>query len=166
MTASGVTKPVDATSRFYQANKDRLYAYLLRLTGNHHLACDLVQESFVRYLGRYGDRPDSCPLLYTIARHAALDAIRRRHPETSDSVDRADGAGDPEQRVMDREALHRVLTALGQMESVDRELIALVATADLTYREIGTMLNLSEANVKVKVHRARIRLRAILGPGG
>ena len=38
---------------FYKNSKDGLFAYLLRMTGDYHLACDLVQESFVRYLRRY-----------------------------------------------------------------------------------------------------------------
>ena len=45
---------VNTYSFFYKENKDRLYAYLLRMTGDRQLALDLVQESFTRYLGRYG----------------------------------------------------------------------------------------------------------------
>ena len=37
---------------------------------------------------------------------------------------------------------------------------------DLTYREIARVLNISEANVKVRVHRSRMKLKAILSSGG
>ena len=67
---------------------------------------------------------------------------------------------------MDRQALEHVLAAIRQLAATDRELISLVATGDLTYREIGNILNLSEGNVKVKVHRARNRLKEILASGG
>lgn len=158
---------VNAYSQFYTQYKDRLYAYLLRMTGETQLAIDLVQESFVRYLGRYGSRDGgNRSLLYTIARNAALDAIRQRKTDAFE-VDSCESPGnDPEQQVIDRQALARLLTAIGQLASPDRELVSLVATADLTYREIARILNISEANVKVRVHRARKRLRVILSSGG
>jgi RNA polymerase sigma-70 factor (ECF subfamily) len=55
-----------------------------------------------------------------------------------------------------------MLAAIQQLNPVDRELIALLATEAFSYRQIGTILNISEANVKVRVHRARLRLKAIL----
>lgn len=151
---------------FYIKNKDRLFGYLLRMTGDYHLACDLVQESFTRYLGRYGNKGDSRPLLYTIARNAAVDAIRGQKADGSDADDQEDPGNNPEQQVMAHEAFERMLAAIGKLAPPDRELISLVATADLTYREIAGVLNMSEANVKVKVHRARTKLREIMGSGG
>jgi RNA polymerase sigma-70 factor (ECF subfamily) len=54
------------------------------------------------------------------------------------------------------------MDAIKRLPPFDRELIALVAGADLSYSQIGKVLNISEANVKVKVHRARIKLKEIL----
>jgi RNA polymerase sigma-70 factor, ECF subfamily len=155
---------MDDYSHFYKAHKERLYAYLLRMTGDVFLACDLVQESFARYLGRYGHRGGSKSLLYTIARNAALDAIRKQKPGGCDADDCEDPAGNPEKQTIDREAFDRMLAAVGQLAPPDRELISLVATADLSYQEIGKILNISEANVKVRVHRARTKLKTLLDP--
>ena len=157
---------VDAYSLFYTENKDRLYAYLLRMTGEAQSAADLVQESFTRYLGRYGSRDGNRSLLYTIARNAALDTIRRQKPESLDEGGHEDPCENPEQQAMDRQAFDRMLAAIGQLTQPDRELISLVATADLTYLQIGRILHISEANVKVRVHRARTKLRDILSSGG
>lgn len=154
---------MDAYSQFYSDNKDRLYAYLLRMTGETQLAVDLVQESFVRYLRHYGGNDaGSRPLLFTIARNAALDAIRQRRPGQDELDNCVDPGQSPEQQVIHRQTVARLLQAIGQLAPQERELISLVATADLTYREIASILNISEANVKVRVHRARMRLRAIL----
>ncbi|GAB6906775.1 hypothetical protein JCM12296A_26110 [Desulfosarcina cetonica] len=140
-----------------------MYAYLLRMTGDLQLAADLVQESFVRYLDRYGDQKSNRALLYTIARNAALDIMRRHKADAGVEMDdHADPGTSPEQTVIDRQALTRMLMAVQQLAPMERELIALVVSADLSYREIARMLNISEANVKVKVHRARVRLREIL----
>jgi RNA polymerase sigma-70 factor (ECF subfamily) len=157
---------VDAYTLFYKENKDRLFAYLLRMTGDDCLAADLVQEAFARYLGRYANEGASRPLLYTIARNAAVDAIRKHKPEWLDEGNHEDPHNNPEQQVIARQAINFMLAAIGRLAPLDRELISLVATADLTYREIGKVLNISEANVKVKVHRARTKLREILASGG
>ena len=42
---------------FYNEHKDRFFAYLMRSTGDYYLAGDIMQESFTRYLDRYGNRP-------------------------------------------------------------------------------------------------------------
>ena len=152
---------------FYKRSKDGLFAYLLRMTGDYHLSCDLVQESFVRYLQRYsniGERSRS--LLYTIARNAAMDAFRKPKADQFNPDNFADSKNNPEQQLDDRQTFDRIMAAIQQLPLVDRELISLVSGADLSYSEIGTILNISETNVKVKVHRARLRLREILSNGG
>ena len=152
---------------FYKSSKDGLFAYLLRMTGDYHLACDLVQESFARYLHRYSNIGQaSRSLLYTIARNAAMDAFRKPKTEYFEPEDHADQKNNPEQTVEDRQTYERVLAAIQQMGIFDRELLALLSGADLSYTEIGGIMNISEANVKVKVHRARIRLKEILSDGG
>lgn len=152
--------------RFYKENKDNLFAYLYRMTGDYYLAWDLVQESFIRYLNHYKGNNDSRPLLYTIARNAAMDAFRKPKttPYISDIHDKP--TGNPEQQFADRQAYKLLLDAIQQLKQLDRELIALVAGADLSYRQIGLIMDISEANVKVKVHRARLRLKEILSSGG
>ena len=134
------------------------------MTGDYHLACDLVQESFTRYLKNYKSI-NSRALLYTIARNAALDTIRKQKTELLDPGEYEDQSNNPESQVMERQAFRRILKAIGQLETSNRELISLVANADLTYREIGSILNISETNVKVRVHRARMKLRKILDSG-
>ena len=151
---------------FYKDNKDRLYAYLLRMTGERQLALDLVQESFVRYLGRYGRRDYNKALLYTIGRNAALDAFRKQPMGEVDAEDYRDSAANPEQKIIDQEKFNQTMAALAKLAPLDRELISLVTTTDLTYQEIGRVVKISEANVKVRIHRARTKLREMLALGG
>ena len=67
---------------------------------------------------------------------------------------------------MVRDEYRRTLVALQELSREDRDILALVVGGDCNYREIGRILNLSESHVKVKVHRARLRLRSILNTGG
>ena len=157
---------MDTYSTFYKDNKDRLYGYLLRLTGDRQLALDLVHDSFARYLGRYGRREINKALLYTIARNAALDAFRKQKAIALDVDMYQDSGADPEQQIIDQEKFNLMMSAIARLAPLDRELISLATTTDLTYQEIGRVLKISEANVKVRVHRARTRLREMLASGG
>jgi len=153
---------VDAYDGFYRENKDRVYAYLLRMTGDVQLAGDLTQECFTRCLSRYGRNGNNRALLYTIARNAALDTFRKRREEALCDNEEIASAANPECHLMEKEAFERMLEAIGKLNPVDRELISLLATEAFSYREIGRLLKISETNVKVRVHRARLRLKALL----
>ena len=157
---------VESFNRFYTAYKGRVFAYLLRMTGDYHLSGDLTQESFTRYLSRYGKTSHNRALIYTIARNAALDALRKRREERLGDDDDAASPGDPERQLIEKQAFYRMIAAIQQLNPVDRELISLLATETFSYQAIAKLLDISEANVKVRVHRARLRLKAILDNGG
>ena len=130
------------------------------------MALDLVQESYTRYLGRYGSRENNKALLYTIARNAAVDGFRKQKAIGFDTENCEDSGANPEQQVIDRELFDQMMSAIAKLAPLDKELISLVTTSDLTYQEIGRVLKISEANVKVRIHRARSKLRVILSSGG
>lgn len=151
---------------FYKNSKDGLFAYLLRMTGDYHLASDLVQESFTRYLKHYGKNGNSNrSLLYTIAKNAAMDAFRMPKYSHLNPDFYIDKESSPEQQLHEKQSCDRIFDAVKQLPPNERELLALLIGGNLSYREIGKFLKLSEANVKVKVHRARIKLKDILAKG-
>jgi RNA polymerase sigma-70 factor (ECF subfamily) len=156
---------VDRYGAYYREHKDKLFAYLMRMTGDYHLSGDIMQESFTRYLERYGQEPPSLPLLYTIGRNALFDYWRKEGRTSLLEGDQADCSGDPEGTLMVREEYRRVLVAAEELEKDERDLLALVVSGDLSYREIASICRISEANVKVKVHRARLKLKEILNRG-
>lgn len=150
---------------FYERYRDRIFAFLLRRSGDRELSEDLTQESFVRHLKRYGGSGASPYLLYTIARNALVDHRRARRTEVAISEEEVDGAGgDAESLFLAREEQRRMGVALGLLSERERQLLALAASG-MRYARIASALGLSEANVKVLVHRARVRLRQLLDKG-
>ncbi len=139
-----------------------LFAYLMRRTGDYYLSSDIMQESFTRYLGRYGDRSDSAALLFKIARNALLDDRRKNNRTTTLEDDSAPMAGNPEHHMMVRDKYRRVLSAMQRLGEAERDTLALVVSSDMSYRDIAEMTGTSEQNVKVRVHRARLKLRKSL----
>lgn len=153
---------LEAYADFYRKNRSRLFGYLLRLTGERQLAWDLTQESFTRYLARYGAAWTSGSLLYAIARNAALDLLRRTGRTRPEGPEPAAVAETPEQHVIQKQACERVLAAMEDLDAGDRELLMLVAGNELSYRDIGLRLGISTGAVKVRVYRARMALKKIL----
>ena len=142
-----------------------LFAYLMRRTGDYYLSSDIMQESFTRYLGNYGDRSESASLLFKIARNALLDDQRKRNRTTILEDDTEDKVGNPENHMMVRDEYRRVLLAMQQLGEEERDTLALVISSDMSYREIAEITRTSEQNVKVRVHRARVKLRKIVAHG-
>ena len=148
---------------FYLENGEQLFGYLLRKSGNAPLAADLVQDTFTRYLSQYRNRELSVALLYTIARNSFYDHVRKERPQADpEELDTLASTIDQERLYMVREESRLVLDAMQQLDEEDRDILALVATSGLSYREIAEIKGMSEAAVKVRVHRARQQLRTIL----
>ena len=155
---------MDVFRTFYTEHGERLFGYLLRKSGNPALAADLAQETFTRYLERQGDGELSVALLFTMARNLYYDHLRRQRPfvELDEATLPADETSAQERRYIVREDSRQVLTAMRQLDEEDRDILALIVSGGLTYAQIAAVRGCSEATIKVRVHRARQKLRQIL----
>ena len=148
---------------FYKNHKDQLFGYILRRTGDYHLAADILQESFTRYLERYGKRESSIALLFTIGRNLIYDNSRQRRSTTPFDEEKHEGAFQDEESIfLVREESQRMLTALQQLTSNERDLLSLVVSSGLGYKKIAKMTGTNVTNIKVKIHRSRLKLKKIL----
>ena len=152
-------------SQFYRTHKEKLFGYLVRLTGDYHLSRDIMQESFTRYLEHYGSENQNSSLLYTIARNAVFDEARKNSRDKKWNSDAVPQTSDPEKQILVREEARKVIASMQKLEKSEREILSFVVSTDMTYREIAKLTHTSEANIKVKVHRARCKLRKILSAG-
>ena len=166
MTIKRYNNSVTEFGTLYQDHRERVFHYLLRMTGDYELSRDIMQESFTRCLSRYGDRIDSIALLYKVARNLVIDHKRKsnrneslKEPNTADPITL-------DQQFLVREEYREVLLALKNLSFEDRELLSLVAGESLSYSEIASILATSENSVKVRVHRARKRLRNAMAKRG
>ena len=157
---------MDEFLKFYNKNKKQLFNYLLRMTGDYELAKDIMQESFTRLIEHYRAKALSASLIYTIARNALYDHMRRQKHQTDiNKLEAGEQSPDLEHTMMIRQEYRRVISAMSRLKNTEREIIALVTGGDLSYKDIAAITGLSVANVKINVHRARLRLREILKEG-
>ncbi len=124
-----------------------------------------MQESFTRYLERYGKDSENAAHLYTIGRNLIFDNARRQKRNSQLQSDRDNPVDDQEHHLMVRDQYRQVLSAMQKLEDDERDILALAVSSQLSYREISSIAGISEANVKVKVHRARTKLRKIIQAG-
>lgn len=150
---------------FYLENKDKLFAYLIRLTGDYQLSIDAMQESFTRILSRYGKKEQSVSLLFTIARNVVMDDARKnKKSRYIENNPQGDGC-DPEDMLLIRETYRNVLTAMQKLDKTERDILSLAVSSELSYQDIADIVGISPANVRVKVHRARMKLKKDLQLG-
>lgn len=156
---------MDAYRAFYREHKTTLFNYLMRMTGDYFLSSDIMQESFARCLERYGKHTTNLSLLFTIARHALFDNYRKQRKNLQLEEEQSISNSNQENDFLIREEYQRVITAMQKLKEDERDILALAISDGLSYREIASMVGISSGNVKVKIHRSRLKLRAYLQKG-
>ena len=151
--------------------------YLVGSGSPYATACDIVQETFVRVWRRRDELMDDDAqirgLVYTIARNYRIDLARKfgREVLQAEITDEDRGASPSVPRPGEAEdenaALRRrLLAALAELPPTLRESFTLFQIAGLPIREIARQTNVTESNVKVRIHRAKMRLRERLRAEG
>jgi len=173
------SKPGTRFEDVYASNHDAILRYLQRMTGDLDLAEDLVQETFSRVargLEQFRGESQLTTWLYRIATNAFLDHLRRLKtraieipaieveflPEaSSDFEGRLPKLPD---RLLDDSEMGRcVREFVDDLPPDHRAVIVLHDLEGFKNREIAEILGCSLAATKVRVHRARQRLRDVLG---
>jgi RNA polymerase sigma-70 factor (ECF subfamily) len=147
-------------------------ARLGRISGGYDAADDVAQEVCLAVLGalpRFRDqgRPFSADV-FGIAAHKVADAqraaLRRPYVTTVDAVpDRADPTPGPEQQAMATDLARRLSLLLRHLSDHHRELIVLRVAVGLSAEEVGEVLGMTAAAVRVAQSRALARLRSLAG---
>ena len=150
---------------FYKDYKKTLFTYLMRMTGDYYLASDIMQESFTRYLENYTEQLPNASLLFTIARNALFDHARIRGRSVQLGEEPVDVSGNQEYGLMVKQEYQHVIAAMQRLKEGERDILALAISDGISYQDIAAMVGISVENVKVKVHRTRLKLKKILHGG-
>ena len=145
----------------YGAYAKDVFNFALHLTGNIADAEDLTAETFARlWTARNVRLATVRGYLFAIARNLHIEQYRRRRP-TEEMTEIAEESNSPEAIVISRDRATRLSRIIQSMPEIDRS--ALLMRADgLSYDEIARILGISLSNVKVKIHRARVRATLLL----
>jgi RNA polymerase sigma-70 factor (ECF subfamily) len=163
-----------AFEEIYKAHSGKLYSLACRMLGNPTEAEDLLQEIFLsahRKLDSFRGESALGTWLYRLATNQCLDDVRSRAArsnQVTDTIDddpalldvRSRGIADQTVAKMDLER------AVAQLPDRARAAFLLHDVQGLEHREVAEALGIAEGTSKSQVHKARLRLRALLGGSG
>lgn len=171
-----LTDPVHFDEIFLR-HRETIFRFVARRVGRDASA-DLTGEVFVRAFaarGRYDlTRPSALSWLLGIASHVCVDHLRRSGLRRRRRDDVAAGwlyrpPSDVDQALdgVDARRLGPALVrALRKLPEQDRQALLLQAVAELTYDEIADVLGIPVGTVRSRLHRARRRMRELVGDDG
>ena len=150
---------------------ERLYPFVFRLTWNHDLTEDILQETLlavVQEVHALRDIRRFWPWVHRIARNKVQDNLRRSRLQASGKTllrSRSDNAktnGDILDDKIREEKLQKLSTLIEQLSRQHRDVLRLRYYEQLPYTEIASMTRTTPQKARTRFHRARKRLKAQL----
>ncbi|HUS02390.1 MAG TPA: RNA polymerase sigma factor [Chitinophagaceae bacterium] len=140
---------------------DNVYRFILKNIGHKEDAQDVVQTAFEKlWVNRdHVDNERSKSYLFTVAYHQMIDHIRKQKRITLQEEFKAEAGVIDRQQHNVKKILDEALSKLGETQ---RSLVLLKDYEGYNYQEIGKITGLSESQVKVYLHRARLQLKTYL----
>lgn len=165
---------VDAFAAIFEEHKARIYSICLRMTENAAEAEDLTQDAFIqvfRKLGTFRGESTLATWLYRLAVNTVLMHFRKKEVRIA-SIDDPQSLGpngpvfdygvrdDTLAGCLDRIMLARVIT---QLPHGYRTVYLLHEVEGYKHQEIAGLLACSMGNSKSQLHKAKIKIRELLG---
>lgn len=149
--------------------QNQVYNLCYRMLGEHEIAEDAAQESFLRAyknIERFDIQRPFLTWLLSIAAHYCIDTLRRRkysfvsidQPNCHDEsqIELLDiHAVNPELALEKKEEAHCLQKILGRLNNIDKAAIVLRYWYGLSDSDIAEILNISKPGVKSRLYRAR-----------
>ena len=157
---------------FFEAWGDRIYRLSLRLTGDPAAAEDVVQEAFLKLMAgadRIEGRSRLATWLYRVAYNASIDRLRELRRTAPLPEEEGDASSpvpallvdflSPEEMLEDAETRRALDEAITAVPPTLRAAFLLRDVEGLSTAEAAEALSVTETNLKVRLHRARLLLR-------
>lgn len=159
--------------------QDRVYNTILKICSNRDDAAELTQDTFVKVLESiqtFRGKSSFYTWLFRVAVNLTLNHCRRRFKLSPVSLDATNenlekqrepltsilsdsGQNDPAAIVQQKELVKRMIESIGQLPQEYRIILILRDIEQMSYADIGEVLELEHGTVKSRLSRARAALR-------
>ena len=153
----------------YAALAPKLTNWLVATGSPYHEACDLVQNTFLKLWKMRDDLHDNdaavSGLVFTIARNLRKNLVRDNRRLAFVEEIKAEDAGAVNAAPLPSDAAYlrrRLAAAFAQLPPILREAYTLFQIGELSIRDIAAQTGTSENLVKVRIHRAKEKLKTLL----
>jgi len=153
--------------KIFRENKDSLFNFVYRMTGDYHLTEDILQDVFFKVykgLGQFEGRSSIKTWLFKIAINSTNDEMRRKNRffkvfrTYDDGMDISSGL-DIEKELLIKESRSVLQKELNKLKNDIRAVLLLFYFEGLKIEEISQITGKSKENVKVMLHRGRNTLK-------
>lgn len=161
--------------KIYELYSGTMLHIAISILHKTQLAEDAVSEAFIRIINNLEKIGEpNCNqtrgFVVIIVRNIAYDLLRhnKNHPESElyDNNDYTDVKEPVFEDVSAKEACDQISQAIAQLPKAYADIIYLKAVFEYSHQEIAELLNISDDNVKTRLHRARSALKKILSGEG
>ncbi len=148
---------------------DRLYRAAWALCGSREDAEDLVQETYTRVLSKrrmIRTREDTLPYLLTVLRNTYISSLRKRdrRPKTAPLEESEERLAAPvSANPVSALAAREVFSAIAALPDDQRDVLAAVDVAGLSYQEAADSLEVPVGTVMSRLYRGRNRVAQTVG---
>ncbi len=148
----------------YKSYMNDIYRYLLSLCSEHHLAEDILQETFFRaYLYLEDCKEDKIkPWLFRVAYNAFIDYKRKSSRSIVKEVDFFRNITDystPEKELIKQEQLSDLKSSISGLPENYKQAVLLCDFHGLSYKEAAEVMGIGAGHFKILLYRARQKLR-------
>jgi RNA polymerase sigma-70 factor (ECF subfamily) len=154
----------------YDRYYSRVRAYAASMLHDSTSADDVVQETFMRaqaHLEGVRDPDRIVAWLFRIAHNVCMDYLRARQssridPDAEPETACGCAAGSVQRDLERREMSACVRDKIDHLSATDRAVVLLYDITGLSHQEVAEVLGIDPGTAKVRLHRARTKLRALL----
>lgn len=150
-----------AMENVYREYSQMVYKYLLSKTGDENLAEELTQETFyqaVKSADKFDYSSRVGTWLIAIAKNKLLE-YRRKHPITEELSEEIIDNISIEEQYISRVGKMEIMRAIHNISEPTREVLYLRLFSDLSFKEIGEILERTEQWARVTYYRGKLALR-------
>ena len=158
-------------AELYDRTLSKVYGLALKITRRHDLAEDAVEDTYWQAwqeAGRFdATRGPAIAWLLMICRSRAIDCLRRldvavSYAEPLDLVTHVETASAPLEKILTLERDSALYIAMGKLNAVQRQLVAMAFFKGFTHEEIAAQMEMPLGSVKSNIKRAQAKLKLAL----
>ena len=159
------TGDLDRMGLLFERHYKPLFGFLYRMSSDKENSEDMAQNVFLRmikYRHTYKGEGEFKTWMYHLARNVLNDFYKSKAKRSDSEIKENLLSEDTTQINLEKnEQVALLNTALNKLSEEHREILVLSRYQELDYSEIASILNITEANVRVKIHRAMTQLKSM-----